>query len=357
MSKNKKLVMVSILAAIAITALLFIFSEINEKSGIFVNPNYNTVVNVQHPLDGETYIDYNDFYLRAFVGTDAPNNDVYFNLVNEDTGYGWAWNMGSTYSSGKTITLSNNNFKSKYLPDTNYSWYITIWSNDILIWSNRNSKWHFDTYTSNTPPVADAGGPYTGVVGHNINFDGTGSYDPDGTIVAWKWDLNGDGVYEYHYDKFSRPMPFNTAGTYVITLRVEDDKGAFDIDTTTVTLTQANLPPVADAGGSRDSDGTIASFLWDVDGDGKFDLSGEYISVKYTQAGNYTVTLKVTDDYGSSSTDTTYAYISGVSPPEPQPPTPEDEDSNRTTFMISAMIIGALIIGVGMVVMKKKNKV
>ena len=166
-------------------------------------------------------------------------------------------------------------------------------------------------------------------------------------------------------------MPYDTAGVYTIALKVIDNEGAFNISTTTVTLSQVNLPPVADAGGpyegeinetitfdgsgSRDIDGTIASFLWDVDGDGKFDLSGEYISVKYTQAGNYTVTLKVTDDYGSSSTDTTYAYISGVSPPEPQPPTPDDEDSGRTTFMISAMIIGALIIGIGTVIVQKKR--
>jgi PKD repeat protein len=44
----------------------------------------------------------------------------------------------------------------------------------------------------NQPPVADPNGPYNGTVGIPVVFDGTGSSDPDGTIVAWDWDF-GDG--------------------------------------------------------------------------------------------------------------------------------------------------------------------
>jgi len=49
----------------------------------------------------------------------------------------------------------------------------------------------------NHPPIADAGGPYTGKPGELICFDGTGSYDPDSAygdyIVSYAWDLDGDG--------------------------------------------------------------------------------------------------------------------------------------------------------------------
>jgi len=41
-------------------------------------------------------------------------------------------------------------------------------------------------------PVADAGGAYSGTEGVAISFDGSGSSDPDGTIVSWLWDF-GDG--------------------------------------------------------------------------------------------------------------------------------------------------------------------
>mgnify|MGYP000258269318 CR=1 FL=1 len=35
------------------------------------------------------------------------------------------------------------------------------------------------------PPIADANGPYTGIVGESISFDSNGSRDPDGEIALW----------------------------------------------------------------------------------------------------------------------------------------------------------------------------
>lgn len=369
MGNKNKILVFSILIAIIILAMMLLVTEteIFNKSGIFYNQNYNTIVSLVHPLDEETYITYDTFFLQALVGTDAPLNEVYFNIKNDDTGTGWAWNLGSTTSSGKTMTLSSNYFKNVvYRENTNYSWWITVWSNDVLIWSNSRNKWHFDTYTSNIPPVADAGGPYSGFVGKNIYFDGTESYDPDGTIVSWVWDLNGDGVFETYYDKFSSPMPFDSAGVYTIYLKVTDNNGAFDIDETTVTLSEENLPPVADAdgpysgkinetitfygSGSYDTDGEIVNFLWDIDGDGNFDIDGEIVSFKYNRAGNYTVTLKTIDDGGSYSTDTTYAVITSDS--QPVPPTPEPpEDTNYATYIliVATIVIFSTMVGIALI--------
>ncbi|MCB9523022.1 MAG: PKD domain-containing protein [Myxococcales bacterium] len=54
----------------------------------------------------------------------------------------------------------------------------------------------------NQAPTADAGGPYsTGPLGDGfvpVLLDGRGSFDPNGpcdAVVAYKWDLDGDGVY------------------------------------------------------------------------------------------------------------------------------------------------------------------
>jgi hypothetical protein len=49
-----------------------------------------------------------------------------------------------------------------------------------------------DPPVGNQPPVADANGPYTGTTAQAVTFDGSGSTDPDGTIVSYEWDF-GDG--------------------------------------------------------------------------------------------------------------------------------------------------------------------
>ena len=40
----------------------------------------------------------------------------------------------------------------------------------------------------NDPPVANAGPDQYASVGHEIAFDGTGSYDNDGKIIKYLWD-------------------------------------------------------------------------------------------------------------------------------------------------------------------------
>ncbi|MGD8394257.1 MAG: PKD domain-containing protein [Candidatus Eiseniibacteriota bacterium] len=82
------------------------------------------------------------------------------------------------------------------------------------------------------PPEAVAGGPYTGTAGQEVTFDGSGSSDPDGTIVSYAWEF-GDGT------SGSGAMPthsYASAGTYTVTLTVTDDDDLTDEDTTTATI-------------------------------------------------------------------------------------------------------------------------
>jgi TolB protein len=87
----------------------------------------------------------------------------------------------------------------------------------------------------NQPPVANAGGQYTGVVAQNVSFNASGSFDPDGTITSYAWTF-GDGVTG------SGVMPMHTyaaTGTYSVTMTVTDNLGAQASATTSATISTA----------------------------------------------------------------------------------------------------------------------
>ncbi len=176
------------------------------------------------------------------------------------------------------------------------------------------------------PPVADANGPYSALVGESITFDGTGSSDPDGTIVSYAWNF-GDG----NTGTGATPTHSYTAvGVYNVSLVVTDNDGNTDSATSTATI--SDIPqelPVADANGpysalvgdsitfdgtgSSDPDGTIVSYAWDF-GDGNTG-SGATPSHSYAAAGTYNVSLVVTDNDGNTDSATSTATISD--PPQP----------------------------------------
>jgi serine protease len=87
----------------------------------------------------------------------------------------------------------------------------------------------------NDLPVADAGGPYSGIVNEPITFDGSGSRDEEEVIVAYTWDFGDDstatGVLPTH--------TYTSAGTYRATLTVTDEDDATSAVATTAEVTAA----------------------------------------------------------------------------------------------------------------------
>ena len=71
---------------------------------------------------------------------------------------------------------------------------------------------------SNTPPSAVATGtPTSGPAPLAVNFDGSGSSDPNaGDTISYSWDLNGDGVFgdsTVAKPSFTYPSPARTASS------------------------------------------------------------------------------------------------------------------------------------------------
>ena len=79
----------------------------------------------------------------------------------------------------------------------------------------------------NVPPVASFKAPGTAPKGKTVTLDASGSYDPDGKIVDYSWDLDGDGAMDASSGTTSTLRhAFSSAGTYYLTVRVTDDRGA-----------------------------------------------------------------------------------------------------------------------------------
>ena len=87
----------------------------------------------------------------------------------------------------------------------------------------------YDPNSVDWPPVADAGGPYYGSVGQQIEFYGN-SCDPEGSIVSYFWEF-GDGNESYE----KNPMhAYTKRGMYTVRLTVTDEKGKQSVDESSV---------------------------------------------------------------------------------------------------------------------------
>ena len=62
--------------------------------------------------------------------------------------------------------------------------------------------------------------------GQTVNFDASTSFDPDGQVVAYAWDFDGDGQPDAEGAQAS--FVYNTAGTFEVTLTVTDNDGNED---------------------------------------------------------------------------------------------------------------------------------
>lgn len=169
----------------------------------------------------------------------------------------------------------------------------------------------------NAVPIADAGPDRLICPGDAVTFDGGGSRDPDGEIVAWRWAFD-DGVT---LEGARVERRFDAPGVVGVRLTVTDDSGAACATAESAAQVRVNAPPIVsagpdretfvgaahdallfDAGTARDPDGDGVSVAWDF-GDGAR-RTGARLRHAYQRPGDYVARVTARDGAGLACGET-----------------------------------------------------
>lgn len=203
--------------------------------------------------------------------------------------------------------------------------------------------------TANSAPIADAGSDLTVHQDEEFTLDSSQSSDADNDKLTYLWTLIEQPPYEDITYTSNDPLPsiwINWSGTYVFSLLVNDTEIKSAPDYVTITVTDKNRPPFADAGpdqigglggatiingsNSGDEEDQDLIFTWTL----IYTPPGDELSSMRTQAGfnggddqvvmletytpgEYIVELTVEDSQGLTATDRVIITLESI---ENQPP-------------------------------------
>ncbi|MFN3202685.1 MAG: PKD domain-containing protein, partial [Bradymonadia bacterium] len=228
----------------------------------------------------------------------------------------------------------------------------------------------------NSPPTANANGPYQVLLNSSVTLSAAGSSDPDGacgdSIVSYSWDLDGNGVFGDAVGASPEvtgaalqglglgvASPTSGQPRHEIRVRVTDSLGVSNEDTAVLVLYGSapvavglqdpqvgailieqfdpNIAGVAIVllDGTRsyheDPNKGIVQWAWDVDDDGSVDANGSSanIPVFFPEMPDgettRTIRLTVTDNTGTQATTT---FQAAYKPPPTPPSTDADPDDD-----------------------------
>ncbi|MBQ4819027.1 glycoside hydrolase family 48 protein [Aquimarina sp. MMG016] len=210
---------------------------------------------------------------------------------------------------------------------------IPVYDNGVLVFGNEPNG-------GNTPMASFTATPESGVAPLEVSFDASASSDPNGDALSYNWNF-GNGETSTTANPI---ITYSAIGSYLVTLTVSDGENISAETSTTITVEDGNIAPVADftatptagiaplsvafdASASSDENGDALTYTWDF-GDGntavgvttnhEYVAVGEYLA-KLTvsdgsKQGTKTITINVTD--GSPVAAFTVNADTGVAPLE-----------------------------------------
>ena len=259
----------------------------------------------------------------------GPNHDITFDAKGSSHGrpdraivsYAWDFGDGAT-DTGVQVTHH-------YALFGTYTVTLTVTDNNVPAKTDSTTR-QVSISLCDGAPTANAGGPYGVDLGSGVQFDGSGSSDPDiaaGDHLTYAWAVGTINLTGMQPTLNAAQVTSLGAGAHQVSLTVTDSFGASD--TATATLTIYDNRPVAsftatpnpaptgqaitfDASASAQlrPDRGIVEYHWDFGGGATG--TGKTVTHAYSTPGDHTVTLTVTDDNVPAKSDSTSRTVTVV---------------------------------------------
>lgn len=218
--------------------------------------------------------------------------------------------------------------------------------------------------SGNDIPVADCGLNQTAEENDRVDLDGSASKDPEGAELTYDWSVSSspdcsslESGDVFNGDQVVASVVPDCAGTFVISLVVDDGENYSEPAYCSVTVASDNASPIADAGtsetlspctapdfhldgwGSYDPDGDAITYAWSLlsapagsdpkEGKWANDPNQAAPYFHWDVPGEYIFQLQVCDAVGCSAPD--IVTLTFVDPSENNPPTANAGDDQTIT--------------------------
>jgi PKD repeat protein len=236
------------------------------------------------------------------------------------------WDFGDGY-----FSWWNSSFYASHIYWTAGNYTVTLNVTDGFLYDTDTCMVFVTQASGNSAPIANAGSDQTVPVNTEVDFDGSGSYDPDSDPLMYYWDFN-DGNSSGWMNSSYVNHTYASPGYYYVKLSVTDGP-LISNDTCVINVTLSNYPPVPIAGpdkygkinewiffngsASYDPDYDTLSYMWYFgDGDSTNWSMDPTAYHKYNATGTFNAYLGV-KDYQHYKYDLCKVYIntSGNNPP------------------------------------------
>ena len=315
------------------------YSEyINEDDDLYYSSNFTGSplrVRANHPpLYGYAYLSSDTGCLHAgqsaaytLYGYDSDTSTV--------ASFDVDWNSDGTYDQLNIPAISDTaSVNHTYATEGIYHITVRVKDGDGATYEDFRDVTQVDVTPDNCLPYASSTHqPDAPQTNKAIQFDGSYSYDLDGTVATYQWDWDGNGTYDS--TGISPTHAYATDGDHEYTLKVTDNQGGVGYEHGFVTTHTGNHLPqflslyisqnAADTNDTvffnasgYDDDGKIVTYQWNWGDGNNSQTSSPAVSHVYTTPGTYhpIVTL-VDDDGGTASSSPGHTYTITVTAAAP----------------------------------------